>query len=324
MRQRSALRRQCSAAKEKLLARARSWRASRSRCWAAGASLIGGTLSTEILREEALELALEGFLPFCELDDKPQEDKKSLFRELGLPYVSRPGRDAAPGGVSGSRRRSRRRTRFCSTAGSSFRECCAQRVADVVESWYGKRPLVFENNAIWIWRWRWARPTIRYVRVDRRGRAGAGRTAAGLLHGRGSADGEKVRDGVPGAARHGRRLDAGAGSGGPATGGEQAGELPAVLFADADGRQAGGGGGVRAADDGRGTAPARAAERGDPLWQEGGGAAGAGEAGRASDAKWARWRSGRNRRSASTAGGCSSSCGSRCWPSRRSARSRRR
>ena len=33
----------------------------------AGSSLIGGTLKTEILREEALELALEGFLPPCQL-----------------------------------------------------------------------------------------------------------------------------------------------------------------------------------------------------------------------------------------------------------------
>ena len=33
----------------------------------AGSSLIGGTLKTEILREEVLELALDGFLPGCEL-----------------------------------------------------------------------------------------------------------------------------------------------------------------------------------------------------------------------------------------------------------------
>ena len=37
-----------------------------------------------------LELALEGFLPFCSLDEKPKEEKRSVFRELGLPYVSDP------------------------------------------------------------------------------------------------------------------------------------------------------------------------------------------------------------------------------------------
>ena len=55
-----------------------------------GSSLVGGTLKTEILREEALELTLDGFLPFCAIDEKPAEEKRSLFRELGLPYVSDP------------------------------------------------------------------------------------------------------------------------------------------------------------------------------------------------------------------------------------------
>jgi superfamily II DNA/RNA helicase len=48
----------------------------------AGASLIGGSLKSEILREEALELALDGFLPITERGDAPKEEKRSLFREL--------------------------------------------------------------------------------------------------------------------------------------------------------------------------------------------------------------------------------------------------
>ena len=55
-----------------------------------GSSLVGGTLKTEILREEVLELALDGFLPECELDDQPKEEEKSPYREIGLPYVSDP------------------------------------------------------------------------------------------------------------------------------------------------------------------------------------------------------------------------------------------
>src|SRR5207237_2335492 len=55
-----------------------------------GSSLIGKSVKTEILREEALELALEGFLPFTERGDGPKDEKRSLFRELGLPYVSDP------------------------------------------------------------------------------------------------------------------------------------------------------------------------------------------------------------------------------------------
>ena len=55
-----------------------------------GSALIGRSLKTEILREEALELALEGFLPFTQRGEAPKEEKRSLFRELGLPYVSDP------------------------------------------------------------------------------------------------------------------------------------------------------------------------------------------------------------------------------------------
>ncbi len=55
-----------------------------------GSSLIGGTLKTEITRAEALELTLEGFLPLTPPARKPKEEKRSLFRELGLPYVSDP------------------------------------------------------------------------------------------------------------------------------------------------------------------------------------------------------------------------------------------
>ena len=57
---------------------------------ASGSALIGKSLKTEILREEALELALEGFLPFTARGELPKEEKRSLFRELGLPYVSDP------------------------------------------------------------------------------------------------------------------------------------------------------------------------------------------------------------------------------------------
>ena len=37
-----------------------------------------------------MELTLEGFLPMCERGDLPKDEKPSLFRELGLPYVSDP------------------------------------------------------------------------------------------------------------------------------------------------------------------------------------------------------------------------------------------
>ena len=144
IRQRSALRRQCAAAKERILADP-NLKSVEITVLGAGSSLVGGTLKTEILREEALELALDGFLPFCGLNDKPSEEKRSLFRELGLPYVSDPAvtrhlaaflssnEDAKPDAI-------------LFNGGFFIPEICQQRVADVMERWYGHRPLVLENR----------------------------------------------------------------------------------------------------------------------------------------------------------------------------------
>src|SRR6202521_5049132 len=89
IRQRSGLRRQCSAAKEKLLNDA-NLKSVEITVLGSGSALIGKSLKTEILREEALELALEGFLPFTARGEAPKDEKRNLFRELGLPYVSDP------------------------------------------------------------------------------------------------------------------------------------------------------------------------------------------------------------------------------------------
>jgi molecular chaperone DnaK (HSP70) len=144
IRQRSALRRQCAAAKERILADP-SLKSVEITVLGAGSSLVGGTLKTEITREEALELTLEGFLPFCGIHDQPTEEKRSLFRELGLPYVSDPAvtrhlaaflsanEDAKPDAV-------------LFNGGFFIPEICQQRVADVMERWYGRRPQILENR----------------------------------------------------------------------------------------------------------------------------------------------------------------------------------
>jgi molecular chaperone DnaK (HSP70) len=143
IRQRSGLRRQCSAAKERLLADP-NLKSVEITVLGAGSALIGKSLKTEILREEALELALEGFLPFTERGEGPKEEKRSLFRELGLPYVS----DAAI---------TRHLNAFLESAGQQpdailfnggffIPEILRNRVADVVGQWYGARPEVLENS----------------------------------------------------------------------------------------------------------------------------------------------------------------------------------
>lgn len=143
IRQRSGLRRQCSAAKEKLL-NDPSLKSVEITVLGSGSSLIGKSLKTEILREEALELALEGFLPVSERGELPKDEKRSLFRELGLPYVSDPAV-------------TRHLNEFLEPTGQIpdvilfnggffIPEILRERVADVVGHWYGRRPEIFENT----------------------------------------------------------------------------------------------------------------------------------------------------------------------------------
>ena len=144
IRQRSALRRQCAAAKEKLFADPKL-PAVEITVLGAGSSLIGGTLRTEITREEALELLLEGFLPFCDRNDKPKEEKRSLFRELGLPYVADPAitRHLAAfldgAGVT-------QLDAILFNGGFFIPDIARQRVVEVVERWYAKPVAAFENR----------------------------------------------------------------------------------------------------------------------------------------------------------------------------------
>ena len=144
IRQRSALRRQCCAAKERLLSTPDLAKVEIT-VLGAGSSLIGGTLRTEVLREEALEIALEGFLPRCGRDERPQEEKLSPYRETGLPYVSDPAV-------------TRHLAAFLADAGGPppdailfnggffIPDILRNRVVETLENWYGRRPAVLENH----------------------------------------------------------------------------------------------------------------------------------------------------------------------------------
>ena len=143
IRQKSGLQRQCSAAKEKLL-NDPHLKSVEITLLGTGSSLIGKSLKTEILREELLELAFEGFLPFSERGEKPRDEKRSLFRELGLPYVSDPAVTRhlneflePTGDVPDA---------ILFNGGFFIPEVLRERVADVVGKWYGRRPEILENN----------------------------------------------------------------------------------------------------------------------------------------------------------------------------------
>jgi len=56
-----------------------------------GSSLIGGTISAEVTRDEVQSLITEGFFPQCKATDRPQRSVASGFQDIGLPYEADPG-----------------------------------------------------------------------------------------------------------------------------------------------------------------------------------------------------------------------------------------
>jgi len=147
LRQRNQVRRQCTIAKERLLTdpKLEKFEITVS---GLGTSLVGGARKTEILKEEVLELTLEGFLPLCRLWERPKQEGENLFRETGLPYESDPAitrhlaaflSDAAEHAGEGV-------DALLFNGGFFIPEVCRQRVAEVVKSWYGRAPVVLENR----------------------------------------------------------------------------------------------------------------------------------------------------------------------------------
>ena len=55
-----------------------------------GSSLIGGTIRTELTREEIETILLQGFFPIGAATDFPQRRPQAGIREMGLPYASDP------------------------------------------------------------------------------------------------------------------------------------------------------------------------------------------------------------------------------------------
>jgi molecular chaperone DnaK (HSP70) len=53
-----------------------------------GAKLLGGTLRTELSRDEVVALAVDGFFPLVEASARPVQRVRSGLAQLGLPYAS--------------------------------------------------------------------------------------------------------------------------------------------------------------------------------------------------------------------------------------------
>ena len=104
-------------------------------------------------------------------------------------------------------------------------EILRQRVADVMEHWYGKRPVIFENRdldlAVAV-----GAAYYSYVRATGAGLLVRGGLPRAYFIGLGGGDDDSSAHFVPGSARRGGRLDAGTRSRQSATGRQQAGVVP--------------------------------------------------------------------------------------------------
>ncbi len=114
----------CRAAKEQLFAD-RKLSAANVTVLGRGRSVIGGTLKTELKREDVEKLMVDGFFPAVALEATPQAVHAAAgLQEIGLPYVSDPAvtRHLAPSS-SGRPRRSASAT--CPTRGRCPIACCS-------------------------------------------------------------------------------------------------------------------------------------------------------------------------------------------------------
>lgn len=55
-----------------------------------GRKVIGGTLKTDVRRDEIDRILLDGFVPQCSIDETPQAPRRTALQEIGLPYAADP------------------------------------------------------------------------------------------------------------------------------------------------------------------------------------------------------------------------------------------
>ncbi len=144
----NALRLACRTAKEKL------WGENSPGRWPVtiagrGSKLIGGSIQSELTREDVRQVVLEGFFPKTARDEAPARPSKAGLQEFGLPFVADP---AVPRHLSAFLKRHRaeaigegghapddrpaRPDAILFNGGALTPDFVRQRVVDVVSSWF--------------------------------------------------------------------------------------------------------------------------------------------------------------------------------------------
>ena len=148
----NALRLACRTAKEKL------WGENSPARWPVtiagrGSKLIGGSIQSELTREDIRDVVLEGFFPPTHREDLPNRAAKAGLQEFGLPFVADP---AIPKHLSSFLRRHRaeavgeggheaddrpaRPAAVLFNGGALTPDFVRQRIVDIIASWFPEEP----------------------------------------------------------------------------------------------------------------------------------------------------------------------------------------
>lgn len=104
-----------------------------------GSKLIGGTLRTDLGRDEAQRLLLDGFFPFVDAGARPQKRRTVGLRELGLPFAHDPAITRHLADFLA--RHGRRPTAILFNGGVMKGHALRTRIAEVVGLWFGQASL---------------------------------------------------------------------------------------------------------------------------------------------------------------------------------------
>ncbi len=118
-----------------------------------GSSLIAGTITTELSREEVQTLIVDGFFPHCVATDRPQRSVASGFQDIGLPYEADPAITRQVAAFLGNQKQSNGQSKSAQPThvifnGGVFRSPALQdRMLDVIGSWNKQSPVVLGGQA---------------------------------------------------------------------------------------------------------------------------------------------------------------------------------
>jgi molecular chaperone DnaK (HSP70) len=143
---REGLRRQASAAKERLLSDSSLDRVTVTML-GAGRSVVGGAAHATLTRDDVIDRLLNGFLPMVVPADRPAHDRRRGLRELGLPYEPDPAITRHLAAFLARGGESLARPDAVLFNGGFFAPALArQRVIDVLASWFGEAPAVLATE----------------------------------------------------------------------------------------------------------------------------------------------------------------------------------